>query len=309
MKTNLAFIAAVITVSAAISVQQANAQNIFPDSGRVGIGTRTPTAQLDVNSTATGQIARFNGGSSSMYVSLLEGGVYRGYIGSYAGNNEDVDFGTGSSTSGKLHLTIKAVPKLTIDNTGRVGIGTVSPVARMEIYHNSSVSNPQLLLYESANDYARLSFQNTATTSYFSIAGLPATATAASKLNFYYSAFGDIMTVQGNGHVGILTTNPQYQLSVNGTIQAKEVRVESGWADYVFDKEYKLTSLEELEQYITTNKHLPGVAPAAEVQKDGMKVGEMNKAMMEKIEELTLYVIQLGKENKQLKSEIEALKK
>ena len=308
MKTNLAFIAAVLTVSAAINLQKANAQNVFPDSGRVGIGTVTPTALLDVTSPNSGQIARFNGGSS-MYLSFLEGGVYRGYIGSYAGNSDDVDFGTGSGTNGKLHLSIKASPRLTIDNTGRVGIGTVSPTAKLHLYYNSSVSVPQLLLYESANDYARLSFQNTNTTSYFTIAGSPNTTTATSRLNFYYSAWGDIMTILGNGKVGIGTTNPQYQLSVNGTIQAKLVRVETGWADYVFNNDYKLRSLDELEQYINTHKHLPGVASAAEVEKDGMEVGAMNKAMMEKIEELTLYVIQLSKENKQLKNEIDALKK
>src|SRR4030095_3077391 len=113
MKTKLAFVAVFITASAAL--QYANAQNIFPDSGRVGIGTKTPTAQLDVTSTAAGQLARFTG-SSYMYMSLTESGAYRGYIGSYAGNAEDVDFGTGSGTTGKLHLTIGASPRLTIDN-------------------------------------------------------------------------------------------------------------------------------------------------------------------------------------------------
>lgn len=113
----------------------------------------------------------------------------------------------------------------------------------------------------------------------------------------------------GNGNVGIGVESPVYKLEVCGTIRAKEVRVETGWCDYVFENNYKLKSINELEQYINTNKHLPGIAPAAEVEKDGLKVGEMNKAMMEKIEELTLYVIQLSKDNKKLQEQINALKK
>ncbi len=112
-----------------------------------------------------------------------------------------------------------------------------------------------------------------------------------------------------NGNVGVGVESPFYKFEVCGTIRAKEVRVETGWCDYVFEKNYKLKSIEELDEFINTNKHLPGIAPAAEVEKDGLKVGEMNKAMMEKIEELTLYVIQLSKDNKKLQDQINALKK
>lgn len=117
------------------------------------------------------------------------------------------------------------------------------------------------------------------------------------------------MTINlSTGNIGIGVTSPVYKLEVCGTIRAKEVRVETGWCDYVFEKDYKLRSIEELEKYVNEHKHLPGIAPAAEVEKEGLKVAEMNKAMMEKIEELSLYVIQLNKENKKLQAEIEALK-
>ena len=112
-----------------------------------------------------------------------------------------------------------------------------------------------------------------------------------------------------NGNVGIGVTSPVYKLEVCGTIRAKEVRVETGWCDYVFEKDYKLRTVDELDKYINENKHLPGIASANEVETEGLKVGEMNKAMMEKIEELTLYIIQLSKDNKRLQEEVDALKK
>ena len=112
-----------------------------------------------------------------------------------------------------------------------------------------------------------------------------------------------------NGNVGIGVPSPVYKLEVCGTIRAKEVRVETGWCDYVFEKDYKLRTVDELDKYITENKHLPGIASANEVETEGLNVGEMNKAMMEKIEELTLYIIQLSKDNKRLQEEINSLKK
>jgi hypothetical protein len=93
----------------------------------VGIGTATPANPLDLRSTATNHLMRLDG-NASLYISLYENGLYRGYFGSFAGNAEDVDFGTGSgNTTGKVHLTIRAVPQLTIRENGYVGIGTTNP--------------------------------------------------------------------------------------------------------------------------------------------------------------------------------------
>lgn len=100
--------------------------DIYYTAGKVGIGTTTPAAPLDVKTTSN-YVAQFNG-TAPMYMAFFEGDVYRGYLGSYSGAAEDVDFGTGSgNTTGKLHLTIQAIPKLTIDASGRVGIGTTNP--------------------------------------------------------------------------------------------------------------------------------------------------------------------------------------
>jgi hypothetical protein len=104
------------------------------------------------------------------------------------------------------------------------------------------------------------------------------------------------MTVATNGNVGIGTTIPLYKLSVNGTIQTKEVRVETGWADFVFEKNHSILSLYKLEIFITKNKRLPGIPTAADIRENGLAVGEIQTKMMEKIEELTLYIIEQQKQ-------------
>jgi Head domain of trimeric autotransporter adhesin len=102
----------------------------------VGIGTTTPLAKLDVNSS-TFYAARFNA-TNPMYVSIFENNTYRGYWGSWAGNPEDVDFGTGAgNTTGKVHLTIVTIPKLTVNEVGNVGIGITNPAARLHLIDSS----------------------------------------------------------------------------------------------------------------------------------------------------------------------------
>ena len=88
-----------------------------------------------------------------------------------------------------------------------------------------------------------------------------------------------------------------YKLRVYGKIISEEVRVQlkTAWPDYVFGKNYKLRSLPEIEKYIAENNHLPNIPAAAEVEKSGIALGEMQSKMMEKIEELTLYIIELNK--------------
>lgn len=113
------------------------------------------------------------------------------------------------------------------------------------------------------------------------------------------------MTIDNNGNVGIGTENPDAKLSVNGLIHTKEVKVDLiGWPDYVFEENYELLSLEETENYINKNGHLPNIPSALEVEKNGVNLGEINKKLLEKIEELTLHLIELNKEIKILKSKI-----
>jgi hypothetical protein len=98
-----------------------------------------------------------------------------------------------------------------------------------------------------------------------------------------------------------ISDNMIYKFSVAGNIRAHGVKVYTDWADFVFEKEYKLPSLEEVEAYIIKHGHLKDIPSADEVEKNGIEVGEMNKLLLQKIEELTLYTIELKKEIDELK--------
>ncbi|MCL8537134.1 MULTISPECIES: hypothetical protein [Chryseobacterium] len=128
-----------------------------------------------------------------------------------------------------------------------------------------------------------------------------------------------VFTVRTNGKIFMGGVDPtpgfvcsdcnDYRLFVKDGIKAEKVKVEAGpggWADYVFKKEYKLRSLEEVEQHISEKGHLPNIPSAQEVEKEGINLGEMNTKLLEKIEELTLYSIE---QNKQLKSQSEKIEK
>ena len=106
--------------------------------------------------------------------------------------------------------------------------------------------------------------------------------------------------------IGSVQAATGYLLSVDGKVICEELRIQNStiWPDYVFNEDYKLKSLDELEKEIQAANHLPGVPSAEEVKENGVAVGEMQRIMMEKIEELTLYVIQLKKENDKLNARI-----
>lgn len=143
-------------------------------------------------------------------------------------------------------------------------------------------------------------------------ANLQLTAGSEPGLAFWVtdvSTWYERMRITPKGNVGIGTTDPgSYKLAVEGTIGARRVKVtQSTWADFVFEPDYQLPSLSELETYIKTNKHLPDVPSAAEVTKDGLDVGEMNKILLQKIEELTLHLIELEKKNVAQQAQIDQL--
>lgn len=105
--------------------------------------------------------------------------------------------------------------------------------------------------------------------------------------------------------IGTSAPDPRYMLSVKGGIRAKEVVVESGWSDFVFEDDYKLRSLEEVEGFIEENGHLPEIPSAKEVHENGAKVSETITKLLQKVEELTLYTIAQQKEINKLKSQLD----
>jgi hypothetical protein len=182
-------------------------------NGRVGIGTMTPAAPLHVNSPGN-YAAEFNG-LNQMYIGLFENGVYRGYLGSFAGATEDVDFGTGNTNAtGKLHLTIQGTPRLTVAPTGNVGIGTTTP--GFPLNFANSVGDKISLWGQSGNHFG-LGIDNSLMMIHTDVVG--------SDIAFghgTYGAFTERMRIRGDGNVGIGTntfaTGEKFAVS-NGTRQ------------------------------------------------------------------------------------------
>ena len=181
------------------------------DNGYVGIGTTTPTTPLYVKSS-NNYLAHFDGGDN-LYIAFSENGAYRGYLGSYAGNPEDVDFGTGASTSGKLHLTIGAVPKLTIDNTGNVGIGTTAPAQKLDVRGGSTDDAAIISLGNADNSHRMLLFPGRLNDPNPFIGWTPGDPLRFATVG---SGFSEQMRINSNGNVGIGTTTPSKKLEVAG---------------------------------------------------------------------------------------------
>ncbi len=121
---------------------------------------------------------------------------------------------------------------------------------------------------------------------------------------FYTNGNNERMRILGSGEIGIGTTSPTQKLSVKGKILAEEVEVVADvntYPDFVFEKDYKLLTINELELFIAKNKHLPEIPTTTQAQENNIKLGEMNTKLLQKIEELTLYIIDLQKQINELK--------
>lgn len=139
------------------------------------------------------------------------------------------------------------------------------------------------------------------------------TLDAAGRLGLSTTVPTAKLHVNGNMVIGTSAISPAtgYALSVDGKVICEEARVQisGSWPDYVFSNDYRLKPIDELEKQIRELKHLPGIPPAAEVEKEGFDLGNMNKKLLEKVEELTLYIINLNKENKLLNERVSKLEK
>ncbi|MNX62540.1 hypothetical protein D3C86_935060 [compost metagenome] len=210
-------------------------------------------------------------------------------------------------------------------NGGNVGIGTTNPSKNLDIYGSYattlkiSTGDPSSYPTEihlganpDFNKSAIISAPNAAgwyrQDLYFCLAnGNNTLSTGLAEAAMVIKSY----TTTGFGYVGIGTAIPDEKLTVKGKIHTQEVRVDMLGAlvpDYVFAEDYKLKSLQEVEDYIKENKHLPEIPSAKEIEKNGLMLAEMNMNLLKKMEEMTLYMIEMKKENNEMKKDIQKLK-
>ncbi|QLC66929.1 hypothetical protein LPB248_11680 [Flavobacterium sp. LPB0248] len=182
-------------------------------------------------------------------------------------------------------------------NGGNVGIGTSTPEAKLNIVNKAQDSNGDTFVLGGLSTGANLRMGYNANYTWIQAHG-------GQPLRINELGNDLILNLTG-GSVGIGTSTPREKLSVNGNIRSREVKVEAvNWPDYVFEEDYKVSSLENLEKYIKENKHLPEVPSAKEIADNGLELGEMNKTLLKKVEELTLYLIEQNKTLTEQKSQI-----
>jgi hypothetical protein len=210
-------------------------------------------------------------------------------------------------------------------NGGNVGIGTATPGAPFQVRGAGNAnlgtirldsSNPFTSITSRQNDsvgepegFASLNNSYDGTNNFIALGGGLDEFNAATRLSFYTAPNVTTrtgvarMVIDQIGNVGIGTTTPSHKLAVNGAIRAKEVIVDTNWADYVFEADYRLAPLAEVESHIKAKKHLPGIPSAAEVAEHGVSMGDMQAKLLSKVEELTLHLIAQEKRLTQLEAE------
>jgi hypothetical protein len=269
----------------------------------VGIGTTAPGGKLHVQGST--YIGNENGDASYRVSVGASGGDYGslgyGYkygltsgshsyaVGDYASQLkfENGGFSFFTAPIGSVGGAVNFSRAMTILQNGYVGIGTPSPTYKFHV--------------SAADASVQQRFQRTGSST-----GITDVGVDDQGFKFWvggYSATSLKVLYGSNGNVGIGTFSPDATLTVNGNIHSKEVKVDLNipGPDYVFEKDYKLTSLEEIKNYIDQNKHLPEVPSAKEMEKNGVQLGEMNMLLLRKIEELTLHLIEQNKMMAELK--------
>ncbi len=310
------------------------------DNGKIGIGTSSPSYKGHVNnntdtrslylinefSTTSAKYGIYNSVSnnaSTKYgiyntvvndsTSLTTYGIYstgsNPGTGTVYGLYSFVSSATGTGTHYGLYSSASGASNFAVYGVGR-GYFSDDLIVGDHIRQNSGSGDQLVELHSEGGSSVGLRWiRETATYRDYELVGDGGYLILNSSLDDFGTQT-EVMRINGsNGYVGLGTTSLSYKLNVCGTIRANEVRVDAGWCDYVFDEKYKLMPLEELQQFISTNKHLPNIPPASEVEANGLPVGEMTPKMMEKIEELTLYVLALNERMKALEQENESLRK
>ena len=275
---------------------------ILKKNGNVGIGVDDPQEKLHVNGAIRGD--GVNGQVT------LKGDS--GYV-TIGATSQAMEFVTNKSQfvfnkpiynqsgiynvrNSNLLFNINDTTRMTIlQSSGNVGIGILNPTTRLHINDGalkiglSTSASERLKNILQFGDGTYVQMGEWEKDDYLSF--------KASGYNFT------------KGNVGIGTLTPAYKLDVVGTIRAQELIVETTGADFVFAEDYQLRPLSEVKAFIIENKHLPEIKSAQEMQEDGVSVSELQTKLLQKIEELTLYLIQQEQTIQDLRQEVEQLKK
>jgi hypothetical protein len=330
MKTKILFAALFIGSSMA-----ANAQTLFVPGGTAGIGSAQTTQGIGIgnntpgNPTYPGNRLSFNNlndGSNGLdgitWWSPNPGlyGIFKTQGAWTAPNYQQLQlsWSTGiilnpGSDYGKSFVDIWGDLKVNnIYSQGRlsayniaVGGGSIDPSLALNVKGNSAfisrtgatTSSP---LIRGTNDY---SLATTPDYTWYNSDQTGIFHPAANVIGFSVWGVEKVRISDAGMAIGSTTIDANYPLSVNGRIRAKEIKVYTAWADFVFDKKYDLMSLKDVEAYINANSHLPELPSAREVEKEGVSLGEMQAKLLQKIEELTLHLIQQNKKIEKLEVE------
>ncbi|ELR68759.1 hypothetical protein C900_05855 [Fulvivirga imtechensis AK7] len=266
-------------------------------NGRIGIGTQAPTQKFEV---IDGSINVKSDPYSFIGVERLNGATIR------MGVTSDSHEGHLSSSGSIKFLTNgDATPRMFINTNGRIGIGTNTPTQKLEVIDGSILvkSDPYASIGLERTNGAKISMGITSgSTEGFIL--------STGTLKFLTNADATPkMFISYNGNVGIGTSNATDKLTVAGNIHSREVKVTvNAGADFVFENDYSLPSLEDVSAFVMENKHLPEIPSEKEMLENGLELGEMNIKLLQKVEELTLYLIQQNELNKQLMEEVAELK-
>ena len=266
--------------------------------GEVGIGTNYPQAKLHIN----GEVF-FEGGDGD---ATGDGQV----------DGDDVLF-VSEYLNGTRTLTIRQYAKADVNGDGKVNHDDMSIISMM----NAGVTKEESLrkihgVYGTEGDSRFRVREDAVFDKKLGVGDVDPDATLEVNGTFMVSdsasGDGNRLIIDGDGDVGIGVTDPQSKLAVNGIITAKEIKVTSDgwpWPDFIFADAHSLPPLETLAAYLSKHKHLPGIPSAAEIEEQGIAVSEMLARQMRKIEEVTLYLVALKKENERLLSRINAIDK
>ena len=194
---------------------------------------------------------------------------------------------------------------------GKLGVGTTTPSTQLEVNGIMKLTSSYGYLTIGSMDANYVRFNTDKSAFYFNkpLCLQSSVVRSTARALMFYTNTNTLCATMLDYRLGIGTSNPQYHLDVMGTIRAKEILVETTGADFVFADDYQLRPLSEVEAFISENKHLPEIQSAQEMQENGVSVNELQTKLLQKIEELTLYLIQQEETIQELRQEVEQLKK